>query len=600
MNTLLAFLISLISIFLFYFLFFKIYILAFGKEFIKNNFSKKTLIIFGLIIFTGFLLCIATLSKNQFVYFWDYGGYWTNSYNLMNSLYENPTKTLQDVYMSILNSDYNLILPLIISLPLKIFGITFSRYVLINYLVFFIPTAFVTISLFLKITAMNKKNPLKKSLIAAFITISSFTIPLRAMLIGYIDIAILLPILLLFSIIIDYSPTQNLKNNFKKNFFIGILLVISFLFRRYSAFFLIGFILSFFSTEFLRIVINHKKNKLPYDIKKLFLNFLTIGCITICIMVTFFAPLVFRILGENYSDMYIGYNLSFIEKTKQILNRFGALFLCLSMLGIITSFYKKQHRFIVTVSILTFFITTILFFKVQRMDIHHLYIISVPILILSYLGIYNILCFNKILSGLLFILLALNPIYFFSNTAQDILSPLSPLFSVKHTPLFRNDLTSIYELSDYLKKFTNSNIYVLASSSILNSEVLNSIEKPYNNEAIPSLAKTHDVDLRDGFPSAFLTSKLIVVANPIQLHLSDGSQEVVRYLAENVQNPNSYIGRHFEKQPVVFSLDSNVEVFIYKKTSNFTQNDLNQLSDYYMALYPSNPELFKDRILPNN
>ncbi len=598
MKTLLAFLIGLISIIFFYFIFYRSYILAFGKKFIKTNFRKKTWIIFGAIVLLGFILCIFSLSKNSFIYYWDYGGYWTYSFDYMDTLYRSPSDGIALLWESILNSDYNLILPLIISLPLKIFGITFSRYVIINYFMFCVPAMFIAFSLFIKISKQKKLF----SHLAGFLILATFIIPLKAMLMGYIDIAIMIPAVLLLSLIIDYKSTDSPKRNMAKNISIGLLLVISFLFRRYSAFFLVGLILSFFLVELAKNLKNTHKNKLlKTNIKQLLLNFSSIGVTTLGTLLIFFSPLVFRVLNDNYSEMYVGYDTDLITKIQSIFNYSGWVFIALSSFGFIYSHYKKINRKIATVSILSILFTCILFFRVQRMDPHHFYTILAPIMLLSYLGLYYLLNLKKwILSIPVVMVILLNPIYFFSTTAQNTLSPIAPLFSAHHEPLVRNDINSLKSLEEYLKNDTTGSIFVLASGSILNADIVRSLDKPYKKIAIDRQLTTNDVDLRDGFHSDFLRADLIITTDPIQTHLANNSQEIIRYLAEQIQDPNSYIGKHFEKASATFALDSNTTVYIYHKTSEFSHQDLEQISDYYMELYPTHPELFKERILQSN
>lgn len=598
MKTLLAFLIGLISIIFFYFIFYRSYVLAFGKKFIKINFRKKTWIIFGAIVLLGFILCIFSLSKNSFIYYWDYGGYWTYSFDYMDTLYRSPSDGIALLWESILNSDYNLILPLIISLPLKIFGITFSRYVIINYFMFCVPAMFIAFSLFIKISKQKKLF----SHLAGFLILATFIIPLKAMLMGYIDIAIMIPAVLLLSLIIDYKSTDSPKRNMAKNISIGLLLVISFLFRRYSAFFLVGLILSFFLVELAKNLKNTHKNKLlKTNIKQLLLNFSSIGVTTLGTLLIFFSPLVFRVLNDNYSEMYVGYDTDLITKIQSVFNYSGWVFIALSSFGFIYSHYKKINRKITTVSILSILFTCILFFRVQRMDPHHFYTILAPIMLLSYLGLYYLLNLKKwILSIPVVIVILLNPIYFFSTTAQNTLSPIAPLFSAHHEPLVRNDINSLKSLEEYLKNDTTGSIFVLASGSILNADIVRSLDKPYKKIAIDRQLTTNDVDLRDGFHSDFLRADLIITTDPIQTHLANNSQEIIRYLAEQIQDPNSYIGKHFEKASATFALDSNTTVYIYHKTSEFSHQDLEQISDYYMELYPTHPELFKERILQSN
>ncbi len=60
---------------------------------------------------------------------------------------------------------------------------------------------------------------------------------------------------------------------------------------------------------------------------------------------------------------------------------------------------------------------------------------------------------------------------------------------------------------------------------------------------------------------------------------------------------DSVIGRHFVKNDRVFTLENNVKVLIYEKQSDFTQEDLQYMADYFTKIYPGYTHMFADRIL---
>ena len=125
----------------------------------------------------------------------------------------------------------------------------------------------------------------------------------------------------------------------------------------------------------------------------------------------------------------------------------------------------------------------------------------------------------------------------------------------------------------------------MASGRVLNASTLRSLNLPDSQPAVNNLLQTADVDLRDGFPTDFLQASVVVTTDPIQLHLAQGTQEVVRYLAEQVMDSTSLIGRHFEKQECTFTLDDDVKVYVYVKQSEFEAEDLNGLIEYYAACF---------------
>ncbi len=596
MNLVLGLLLSIATLVFFYFIFFKAYQLAFGKQFLKKLFTKKFTIAFGIVAFIGLLLVIFSISKNNNVYYWDYGGYWTSSYTYNDKIFTNPFGAVKSLGKSIWFDDYNLVLPLVISLPFRIIGFTYMRYTIINYLLFFIPMAIIAISLMAKI---SEKKDKKIHWGIPLFTVATFMYPFYPMLIGMIDIALLIPIFLLFSLALDFNPLETSKQNRKRNILIGILLVITFLFRRYSAFFCVGYIAALLFYTAWTLWLKRKTKNFKLLIKNTFFNYLTIGLTSGIILMTFFAPLVIRVLKNNYADMYSAYNLPLGDKLYSLVDRLGIIVIAVFVIGIIAAIIAKTKALtkMTIISLACLLITTWMFFRVQGMSPHHLYAIICPIMVIYFTGVSFILQQRfKIFKAFLITLLVAQPAYFFFGTVQRATQPVRLLFTTGHQPFARNDMPELGRLVDYLNSHDTGPIYVLASSGVLNSDILKSYKKPYTNNAIPKLMGTHDVDLRDGFPIRFLQAETVVVATPVQLHLPRGTQEVVSYLQEQIIDPESYIGDNFEMLDEEFHLKQDTTVHIYRKTTDFSEDDYDKMIDYYDSYYPTHTKLFGDRI----
>lgn len=82
--TALALIISLIYMLFFYGMWMIAWRFGAGsKELISILTDKRIYIIFCVFAFSGLFLCVWLLSKERFVYFWDYGAYWTSSCETM-------------------------------------------------------------------------------------------------------------------------------------------------------------------------------------------------------------------------------------------------------------------------------------------------------------------------------------------------------------------------------------------------------------------------------------------------------------------------------------------------------------------------------------
>ncbi|MBQ6320867.1 hypothetical protein IJI17_01425 [Candidatus Saccharibacteria bacterium] len=588
---------------LFYGFFYLCYRKAFGKNFLRENFTKGQLRALILFAFLAILFCVYILSKNDYVYTWDSAGYWTWSYEHMQNLFTSPYWGVSNLIDSIMGSDYNLLLPTLIALPLKFFGYTFERYVFVNFCWFVLPACFLAICLARKIFATRTQRKDLNWLLLVSTAAAFYLTKALPVFQGYIDVAILIPITLLVALVMDYDPTKPVKSNFRVNLLISFLLVITFLFRRYTAFFVVGFFIALGATS---LMVSLTSGKRQYGRKlslcRSLLNLVSIGGVALATLLIFFHKLVFRILGENYSELYSAYNDPLSNKLLSVVTRFGLIFLSLAIAGVFFSLKKRKLLKTANFCVVSIVSTIALFFTVQRIDGHHALTLVPQLFTLICLGLSGLLSsFKKRrrLITIILIVLILSEIPYCYVSRIKLPSPLSYLYVQKYNPLYRSDMQTLREIKDYINSINHgASTYVLSSSVALNSGTLGNLERPYVETAVNGLAFNYAVDLRDGFPDSLMTAQYIITASPVQTHLKEGSQETVSYFATLVQDQTSYFGRHFEQDAREFVIGQGITVLIYKKISEFTPSDYAQMYDYFTALYPDAPDKFAERIKP--
>ncbi len=559
----------------------------------------------------GFFLCLYLILQNRFVYFWDYGGYWTASYTTKDALFRQPIETLKLVYRSILDWNYNHILPLLISVPLKCFGYTFPRYVMLNYLLFLVPVWLITISIIWKQFSFYRpelNSSKSRYVLFTLITLGVSTFPpyYRAMLLGYIDIACIIPALLAILLFMDYDCLSLNKKQILRDILIASLLLTAFLFRRYFAYFGVGYAIALSLYSIYKIFKDNKQISLHKRMFRSLGNLFIIGAFSILTMLLFFRRLVIKTLSTNYAGQYEAYDAPLLPKIESVVTQLGPITITLIVIAIIFAFLSPKARKLTSFCACTFFFTTISFFHVQSMGAQHIYTIAGEACILMILGIDQIInhirnnrC--KCMAAFSFsAIVTFGAVYCFFPTVRQHMPFLSNIYSQTYSPLQRNDLHQLHELAHFLNSLTdhtNKHVYVCASGGVLNSSIMDSLDKPHRNGALHHMYWTADVDLRDGFNPDFLRADYIIITDPIQLHLKKGTQEVVRFPWAEVQNQNSPIGRHFSKMQQSFALDCHVTAYIYEKTSDFELSDYEYLADYYNHYYPGMNQLFSDRIL---
>ncbi|MBE5912936.1 MAG: hypothetical protein E7274_02615 [Pseudobutyrivibrio ruminis] len=566
-----------------------------------GNFNIKRVLLVLVIIVCSVLFVAIWIKQDSYVYYWDLGGYWSKSINRMNEMFNYSFKeTFQSLMLSINEDDYNIFLPTIISLPLQIVGYTFRKYVVVCAIFFLVPVIILSGLVSVKIfESINKVSPfyafLIGILVAALMPTNYYT-----MLRGYIDIACYIPILSLIWLFWDYDFK---RIQITRNIAIALMMVVSWICRRYIVYFIIGYVVALLTKAICILV----KNGFFY-LKSIILDFVMIGGISIGLLLILFKDFILNALLTDYGDMYSAYNWELKSKIDALITSFGGAAFFTLLIAILLCFINRQYRVNIISIIILGLSETIIFWQTQIMDTHHRMMLNPMFFVGTVIIIYNVIyiwkneaikdkCF-KLLGSIGALLFVLNFCFAYIPVLPDNLC--GKTFAIRYIPLTRNDLYDLQVIKSVLNELTigtEDSIYVTASGSILNSDILRKIDMPNSGNAIPMMQGTCDVDLRDGFPSGFLTAKYIVATDPVQLHLPDG-QEVVSYLNDNVMNQESYLGQHFEK---IYSreIEDGVNVIIYRKNSEFSEEDLLKLKDYYDNLYPDHYDMFGERILEN-
>ena len=554
--------------------------------------DRKNLRIFWVLAFAGGCVCYYMLVQNKYVYIWDYGGYWTHSYSQMQILFSRPLLAVLRLGGSIFFSDYNSILPTLLAFPLKLFGYTFTRYVLVNYAVFLVPVFFL---LWVLLKSLAGKKYAGLSLFLAVM----FSPVYLAMLRGYIDIACLIPAVIALVLFNDYDALSFTREQIKRDVYISSMLLCTLMFRRYFVFYVQGYMTALAVWSAYSVLKNPSVPKLR-AVRNAVLNIAVIGVFALLVMLIFFAPMLHHILTRSYADMYASYDAPMPDKIIGVLNFYGYfVFIFAALGGIVSLCVKKMRRYICFCAV-CLAVTAATFFHVQAMDIHHFYTLAVPLFIMSGTGI---ILFSEMFTGkalrnsalmLCVLVVCANFANCFMPEVRQILGRAGHFFSRVHTPLIRNDIPQLNELCDYLNSKTagTEKSICIMSGGALNYSVMDALRKPYETQPVHNLYKTLHIDLRDGFPVELLKAEIIVISEPVK-----SDQENVRFISRELMDSTSRISRHFVKDSRTFALDGGTTVYIFEKQSDFEQEDLQYMADYYARVYPGHEAIFADRIL---
>ena len=534
--------------------------------------------------------------QDRFVYFWDYAAYWGKTIKRIHFMESNPvSQSLETLFQSINSDDYNLFLPTLLAFPLHLSGYTFPRYVVICCVLFLLPTLYILGLIVVKLSMRPNKGWLYVACVfAAF----CFPVNYYSVFHGYIDVGYLLPMACAAYLLVDYdfrriSPLKNVV--------IALLLVLIWICRRYTVYFIIGYVVVML-VKAVAVMLADGSIK---SIKAIVVDFLMIGTISIGLLLLFFRRFFLHALLTDYAQLYSAYNGTLSGKVMELVSTFGyisaALILLSGILCLLTKWQIGNYVALLVMGVAE----VVLFWKTQNMGPQHRMILIVPVYILCVMPLVHWpqderLPHGKVLARRAAAILCMMAMVMNFTMAFSGFLPAADcgaLFSERYTPFQRNDIEALNKLGkklNALTKGTKKHVYIAASGIILNSDILKKLKMPESDNAVPNMYKTMDVDLRDGFPAKFLKADYVVATDPIQVHLPTG-QEVVTYLSALVQDQESYIGRHFKPIDEIV-LDGGVVARIYEKADAFTDDDLRQLREHYEALYPDHPKKFADRI----
>jgi hypothetical protein len=150
-------------------------------------------------------------------------------------------------------------------------------------------------------------------------------------------------------------------------------------------------------------------------------------------------------------------------------------------------------------------------------------------------------------------------------------------------------------LNEWAEK-SGEGVYVVASSSIINDEILRHVHYPTVKNAAPEVMITACLDKRDGFPNHMFLARHVVVGSPPQYHLPPGEQRVIGIIAETLLGTD---GAHDHyKQIEVFDLDDEVQAIVLEKREAWSRDTRDALSAEFRAAYPDRETLMVNDIMP--
>lgn len=546
--------------------------------------NKKSILVFLFLNFVIInILLFFHLRQEQFIAYWDFGGFWRSSVEFNQMMNRSVKEAMDNLWFSLNYSEYSFLPEWFLYFPTQLLGNTYPRFILAMFNSFILPANLI---LYIFSLMIIEKNKLTVKKVFLGMLIATFAGNLYSMVFGYIGSAGL-PFITSVLLLVYADGLE--KFSWRNNIFIGLSMIILLLVRRWFAYWIVGFNVAYTLVYLIREGIDHTLTK--EKIKVQFLNMLVCGLIPLTILLTLFFPLFRTITTYNYAEVY---SVAKVGGTAYIVGWFiqfyGWLLILLLIPGVVYGIKSKKHRLITILCIIQTLVAIILFNRVQSFGSHHYYIINGSVMILMLIGLEKIVDrFSAKTSMVLLVSSACLMCVKFSKTvlfgknqkADQILDKLNVLISAPFPDLrIRNDLDQIRNMADFLDKTPGDYeyVYVLSNSVLFNDDMLRNAFFPEKNEGVANLLVADAYDYRDGIPEDFFQYYYIVVADPIQLQFGEESGSYYRVVRE-------------------YELDNDVHVNIYQRIEQVPNSVRKVVSERYRKFYPQNPELYEFSLL---
>ena len=532
---------------------------------------------------TGFIVFM--INSQHTIYTSDSLETWEPTLSCDEKTFTDPYRALKDLRWSINHTDYNNFLPMLMALPMHIFGRSFLCYELYVWIMFALPAIFIASATFKHYTNVNLPC---SALMAIIFCLPAFQTPV---FLGYANVSILLPGAVIFAMLLNLDKSKLQREQL---ILIAMLCIFAVFQARTASYMLLGEFLGY--TLYL-IISSFQERTLLGDLIRLLQKFLFIGVCGLILTLPFFFPFIKHALTYDIGTAYAAYSHGYSFSTRLLFHagHLGLLIYVLFLIGVIVNFRDKKLSSIAAFFLIWAILPAVLICHVQIMDKQHFYTMILPFAF----GIALLTSFvwerKKFLAAMIFILAF--------NFLQTYCAPLNiyAAFNERYNLLIRHDIedfkkfvADINQLSAGKKK-----VYALTSNGLYNGHSFSKLYLPDNHDALPGLLNIAEVDLGAGFPIQFFDADIVLVPEPLQLHLRPQDQSVVVKPAELMLKP-SPISKHFKKvkeytfRPETHEVSS-VTFKVYEKISPFEKSDIDFVEKIFVELYPEHDELFKNR-----
>lgn len=392
---------------------------------------------------------------------------------------------------------------------------------------------------------------------------------------------------------------------------IGIALGLLMLFRRWYAYWVVGYFVAA-SLDLLFAAVSKKTDARAFAAGVGRIALILASFIAVLLVLSWHQTMT--ILGTNYSDVYSAYKLH-----TNLLQEFRTMELNISRLYVLVFFVsclvcflspvlRQFRRFFVflSVQIVVFFFA---YEKVQTLANEQHYYVFFPV-ILVFIAAASAALLGNAGYGRQKAALVLVSVVLLGHFSLSFVPATAPISmavsggrSKKWYPVVRSDIDEIRRLNAFMDETLGlDDRYIVLGASknnlrlILIQYAYLSLGAPKGKAATQAMGFS-SIDKRDGFSANLFKADYVVIGDPVQYEITPESGRIMGTIANDILDGTG-IGAAYDRLPQEFLLRNDTKVYVFKRTRPFLKRDIDRLLATFKEWYPDYPKAYTVGIPP--
>ena len=553
----------------------------------------------------------AYVGSERAIYIWDHATYWQIARRVAERFSENPMRALDLVDRSIQTEDYNDLAALPLLPSLLVFG--GGRLV---YVVTIAMLGVVSVGGVAAVWTWRWLGPRAVWVpLVVVLTLPPLWVPVVR---GFVDV---LGVALGIAAVGMWSRLRVADRlSWSQVVACGTVLATMFLFRRWYAFWAVGFAVAV-SVDTACVFAWSR----PRGWKVLRMS-VGVGGVAAVVVLGVAAPLVGAVLATDYGLRYEAYRFgaSLLEHLRWSI---GDAWLGLFGLALVRMLASSVLRSVAVFVCVVGLAALVSFHRTQDLGAHHIYLVMPTLVVILGCGLAQLVLDvsgpdKRNLRRRTAFIVAASLLSLFGVTSMAL--EFHPRLTATHRvlaenlgldlvgrfgghPLRRDDWPELERLMEFLdRRPDDEKVYVLAATGALNGAVFRNWNLSLGQDrSLPRVLTTACIDRVHGFPDELFEADLVLVAwmwgeggrsgTPYEHCPADLKGQAVVELPFDSFQKNLDLARAFKRRTEHYVLDGPAAMYVFERVRPSTEDEVRAFSDRLRSRYPDDPEIFRPR-----